>query len=167
MSSSESTPHNDRLTQLGDRQEIAELIARLGVMLDERRFEDAESILTEDVTVSTPGGSSRGREAVAAQARRNHTVRTQHVITDVVIQFDGNTAQAHANLIVTFAPDRPGSSLAINGYEQPDPYLTLGQRYRFGAVRTEGGWRLARIETEPLWSSRPLAPGAVITEIGG
>ena len=156
----------DQIQQLGDRQAIADLIARLGLMLDEKRFDEAASILAETVTVKTPGGAAQGREAVAAQARRNHTVRTQHVITNLLIQLDGDRAQARANLVATFAPD-PGSRLVINGEEQPASYLTLGEVYRFGAVRTEDGWRLSRIETEPLWSSQPLSGGARVAQTTG
>jgi SnoaL-like domain len=164
MSNAQSTYLEDQIGQLGDRQAITELIAQLGVMLDEKRFDEARSILTDDVTAQTPGGSSHGREAVTAQAQRSHTVGTQHVITDVLIELDGDTAEVRANLIATFAPDRPDSRLVINGVEQSDPYLTVGARYRFGAVRTEDGWRLARIENEPLWSSQPRTRGAVVTQ---
>jgi SnoaL-like domain len=150
--------------QIADRQAIADLIARVGVMLDEKRFEQAPSILADDVTVQTPGGSSRGREAVMAQAERTHTVTTQHLITDVLIELDGDTAQARANQVATFAPDRPGARLVVNGVEQADPYLTIGGLYRFGAVRTAAGWRVTRIESETLWSSQPQSPGAVITQ---
>ena len=107
--------------------------------------------------------ATRSAEAVAAQARRNHTVRTQHVITNMLIELDGDRAQARANLIATFAPD-PGSRLQINGEVQRASYLTLGEVYRFGAVRTDHGWRLSRIETEPLWSSQPLSGGARVAQ---
>ncbi|MBV8217935.1 MAG: nuclear transport factor 2 family protein [Solirubrobacterales bacterium] len=151
------------LQELSDRQAIADLIARLGLMLDEKRFDEAASILADEVTVKTPGGSAQGRDAVAVQARRNHTVRTQHVITDVLIELNGDRAEARANLLATFAPD-PGSRLVINGEEQRASYLTLGEVYRFGAVRTAQGWRLERIETEPLWASQPLSGGARVAQ---
>ncbi|HUA02457.1 MAG TPA: nuclear transport factor 2 family protein [Solirubrobacteraceae bacterium] len=156
----------DQTQELGDRREIADLIARLGLMLDEKRFGETASILADDVTVKTPGGSAQGREAVAAQASRNHTVRTQHVISNVLIELDGDRAQARANLIATFAPD-PGSRLVINGEEQRNAYLTLGEVYRFGARRTADGWRLERIETEPVWSSQRLAGGARVEQTAG
>jgi 3-phenylpropionate/cinnamic acid dioxygenase small subunit len=154
---------SNQLQELGDRQAIADLIARLGLMLDDKRFDEFESILDDHVTVKTPGGSAQGREAVAAQARRNHTVRTQHVITNVLIELDGDRARARANLTATFAPD-PGSRLLINGEEQRDSFLTLGEVYRFTAARTATGWRLSSIETEPLWSSQPLSGRARVEQ---
>lgn len=153
----------DQLQELADRQAIADLIARLGLMLDEKRFGESGSILDDHVSVKTPGGSAQGREAVAAQARRNHTVRTQHVITNALIELDGDRARARANLTATFAPD-PGSQLMINGEQQRDSYLTLGEVYRFTAVRTAKGWRLSTIETEPLWCSQPLSGGARVEQ---
>jgi hypothetical protein len=104
---------------------------------------------------------------VVAQARRNHTVHTQHAISDVLIDVDGDRAFARANLIVTFAPDQPGSRLMIGDTEHPDTYLTIGEVYRFEAVRVDDGWRLARIETERVWSSRPLSQRATVGQTGG
>jgi 3-phenylpropionate/cinnamic acid dioxygenase small subunit len=123
--------------ELIDRQAITDLISGLGLWLDEKRFDEARSILTEDVVAETAGGSSRGVEAVAAQARRNHQVPTQHVITNVLVDLDGDRASAGANLVVTFV--------------RPDSLRTLGERYAFDAVRTPEGWRLSRVRITPVW----------------
>ena len=123
---------------LTDRREIADLVSRLGLWLDEGRFDEAPSILTDDVTVNTPGGQAEGIERVIAQARRNHQYDgLQHVISNVLIDLDGDRATARANLVVTFADD------AISSQQ--------GERYRFEALRTPDGWRLSRVEVEPVW----------------
>jgi ketosteroid isomerase-like protein len=119
-----------------DRQDITDLISRLGRWLDDKDFDDARSVLTETVTVSTPGGQAEGIDRVVAQASRNHQVPTQHLITNVLVAVDGDTADATANLLVTFAGDR---------------LERLGERYSFGAARTPDGWRLSRIEVTPVW----------------
>ncbi len=119
-----------------DHQHVVDLISRLGRWLDDKRFDDARSVLTEDVTVSTPGGQAEGIERVAAQASRNHQVPTQHLITNVLVDLDGDSASATANLLVTFAGET---------VEQQ------GERYRFDAARTDAGWRLRRIEVTPIW----------------
>jgi hypothetical protein len=159
---------NRQLQDITDRQAVSDLITRLGAMLDDKRFDDAGAVLADDVAVQTPGGSARGPEAVVAQARRNHTVRTQHVITDVLIDLQGDRAEARANLIVTFVPDsdQPEARLAIGSSDQPVSRLMIGERYRFEAVRGARGWRLARIEVGRVWSSQPQPPGARVAEAG-
>lgn len=91
-------------TNLQDRAEIEDLVHRLGVYLDERRFDDLRGILVEDATARTPGGLAEGRDAMVAQAERNHPVedRIQHVISDVLIDVDGDDATVRANLVATF-----------------------------------------------------------------
>ncbi|HEY7622048.1 MAG TPA: nuclear transport factor 2 family protein [Solirubrobacteraceae bacterium] len=130
------------LQDLTDRQAITDLVSRLGLWLDEKRFYDTESLFTEDVTVATPGGQAQGVGLVAAQARRNHDYeRIQHVITNVLIDLDGDRANVRANLIATLVPSAA----------EPAAHATLGERYRFEAVRSDAGWRLARVEVEPVW----------------
>jgi hypothetical protein len=130
------------LHDLNDRREIADLVSRLGLWLDAGRFDEAPSILTGDVAVSTPGGQAEGIEHVVAQARRNHQhAHLQHVITNVLIDLDGDRAEVRANLVVTFADDAVSSQ--------------QGERYRFEAVRTADGWRLSRVEVVPVWKIEP------------
>jgi hypothetical protein len=132
------------IQDLTDRREITDLVSRLGLWLDEKRFDEGRSILAEDVTVATAGGSAQGVESVAAQARRNHDVDDlQHVITNVLVDLDGDRADVRANLIVTFVPDA----------DTPASRVARGERYRFEAVRTPQGWRLSRVEVSPVWSS--------------
>jgi hypothetical protein len=128
-----------RLGQLIDRQEITELISKLGRWLDERRFEEPELLLSDDVTAETPGGFAEGIAAVTAQAKRSHEPYdcVQHVITNVLVDLCGDRATAGANLIVTFVPDAAS----------PSQYRVVRERYEFDAVRTNDGWRLSRVKT--------------------
>jgi hypothetical protein len=156
---------NDQLQLLNDRQAIADLITRLGLMLDEKRYDEAGTIFADDVIVRTAGGIARGPEAAVEHARRNHTVRTQHAITGVLIKLEGDRAEARANLIVTFVPDsdQRAARLVIGNTEQPESRLMLGERYRFEAARGDRGWRLSTIEVARLWSTQPVAAGALVT----
>ena len=130
------------LHDLTDRREITDLVSRLGLWLDEGRFDEASTVLVDDVTVDTPGGHAEGIDHVIAQARRNHQhPHLQHVITNVLVDLDGDRAAVRANLVVTFADD------AVTSQQ--------GERYRFDAVRTPDGWRLSRVEVVPVWKIEP------------
>ncbi|MGO4614618.1 nuclear transport factor 2 family protein [Nocardia sp. 2YAB30] len=131
-----------------DRHQITALVDRLGRALDEGRFADLRAIYTSEATAKTPGGTADGRDALIAQASRNHTddKRIQHFISNVIIDLRGDTADVRANLIATFAPAATSGSI-------PQPQYTLGEIYRFDAVRTAEGWRLSRVETTPIWST--------------
>ena len=139
---------------LDDRQEITDLVSRLGVALDEGRFDDLGALLVADATARTPGGEAQGRDALVAQAGRNHRADQpiQHLITNLLVDIDGggDRAQARANLVVHFGPpDGPlGSPVTF----------TMGEVYRFGLRRTADGWRFSRIETTPVWTvgDRPV-----------
>ena len=160
-----STARDTSLQTLVDRSEIADLVSRLGLVLDEGRFDEMRSLLVEDATARTPGGTAEGRDAMIAQASRNHRPDQpiQHLITNVLVDLDGDRAEARANLVVHFGPadgaaagpvapgpGGPGGPLA------PPVEFTLGEVYRFELVRTPGGWRFSRIETSPVWTAGTL-----------
>lgn len=140
-----------RLQALLDRGEIADLVARSLAAIDEGRFDALRAIYTEDSSASAPGGRARGRDAIIAQVSRNHTPerRSQHLVGDVIVDVDGDTAQVRANVFAAFA--RAAS-------DDPSPLgspveVTFGTVYRYRAVRTPDGWRLSEVEIHPLWSS--------------
>lgn len=140
---------SSNLQALTDRAEIEDLVHRLGTYLDERRFDDLSAILVEDATARTPGGLAEGRDAMLAQARRNHPAedRIQHVISDVLIDLDGDEATVRANLVATF----------IRADTASLPHMVLGEIYRLRARRTADGWRLSGVETQPVWATEPTA----------
>jgi len=138
-----------QLRQLVDHHEIGDLVYRLAALLDDRRFDALRALLVEDATVQTPGGASRGSEALVAQARRNHHADepTQHVVTNLLVELDGDRAEVRANLVVHFV-----ASLDADGsLPAPPRKYTLGETYHFDVVRTADGWRFSRIEARPVW----------------
>ena len=143
------------LEQLLDRQDIADLVTALGRCLDERDFEGLRDLFTADASATTPGGTSTGHDALVEQARRRHSSDQgiQHVITNLLIELDGDQARVRANLLVSFAKTGP---------VDPQPFL-LGEVYRFELRRTDAGWRFTRLGSKPVWTlNRPstLALGA-------
>lgn len=138
---------------LADRHEVAELLTRLGRLLDEGRHRDApiwiddnptltRSVYTDDVVVRSPrGGTLRGIDEVIAFLEASHVEgeRTQHVHTDVLVDLDGDRAEVSANTFTYFYRDGA------------PPHQTGGLRIRGTAVRTTVGWRLSAVEMTLAW----------------
>ncbi|MBO2453579.1 nuclear transport factor 2 family protein [Actinomadura barringtoniae] len=126
---------------MGDREELGDLVSRLGLWLDEKRFDEARDVLAEDVSASTASGSVSGLDAVVRQARRAHpeNVRTQHFITNPLFKVNGDHAAIDANLLVVFAEE--------------SRQRFLGERYRLEATRTAEGWRISRVGVDLVWDA--------------
>lgn len=148
--STTTTARPDRLQEFADRADLAHLLARQGLWLDELRFDETAEIFTADATATTPGGQAKGREALIDQARRNHSryELTHHTTSNVLIDLDGDRAVVRANLV----------AYLIRDAAEPEPTLTLGSRYRFEAVRTEQGWRFTSVEAIPVWRFGEIPP---------
>lgn len=137
---------NDTFT---DRQAILDNVSAIGRCIDDRDWDRLGTLFTDDATVTTPGGTALGREALVEQARSRHTryLATQHLTTNIIVEIDGDRAAVRANLQTSFAktvvPD-------------PEPYQTGGVN-RMGAVRTPDGWKFTSLEGTQVWTrSIPL-----------
>ncbi|GAB3159853.1 nuclear transport factor 2 family protein [Micromonospora sonneratiae] len=126
-----------------DRHELADLVARLGRCLDEKRFGEVRTVFTEDASVSTASGAVRGIDALVAKARRTRPagVFTQSFITNPLIDVDGDTATITAKLLAVFVGQPEGRG------------RLFGERYHLAAARTPRGWRISRVEAVPLWEA--------------
>ena len=135
------------LSMVIDRFEIERAIYSVGRCLDERDFDGLRDLFTDDASVSTPGGEVRGHDALVAQARTRHSndEGIHHLITNLLIDQDGDEAAVRANLLVTFAKA---------GVGDPSPFV-LGEVYRFDLKRTPVGWRITRLTSTPVWSLNP------------
>jgi hypothetical protein len=153
-------PARNNPEALYDRAEIIDLVYRLGSCLDEGDFDEMRELLIEAATVQTPGGRAEGRDALIAQARRNHPADQafQHVITNILVELDDDEASVRANLVVHVTPTGPPPADA----PAPSPLASTGQVYRFQLVRTRDGWRFSHVETVPLWltGTLPRTPAA-------
>lgn len=125
-----------------DRIEIADLFSRLSRLLDDKRWEDADTVFAPDISVSSPrNGELTGIDELVDVMRRaeNPDELTQHVTTDLLVDLDGDKAATSGNSVVYFYRDGEA------------PYRTAGLRLTCVAVRTPAGWRLGESRTTLLW----------------
>ncbi|GAA4990350.1 hypothetical protein HD597_008008 [Nonomuraea thailandensis] len=140
-----------------DRTDVTQLVYRLYACMDEGRFTDLPSVFAHDISVRTPGGLAAGRDAVIAQASRNHstTERVQHFVHNPLVDVDGDHATVRADVVVTFtSADTP------EGRTAPEPRYTLSERFHYEATRSPEGWRLSRVDGTPVWARGTNPPAA-------
>lgn len=130
------------MAQPTNPEEIADLFTRFARLLDEKRWEDADTVFTDDVAVHSPrSGEIRGIDKVVGFMRQAEVggERTQHMTTDLLVDVNGDQATASANSLVYFYRDGQA------------PHRTSGLRLACTAVRTPAGWRLRESWTMLAW----------------
>lgn len=136
---------------LVDRSAIIELISRYFAAVDDKRLnsEIVTATFTGDGRLMRPNGSAMvGPQAILTGQAESFTRfrATHHVITDHVLDLDGDNASLRANLTV----------MHLWAYEHADPgslesYFLAGGVLRAAAVRTSDGWRLGELENRNVW----------------
>lgn len=127
------------IRELADRAQLADLVARHSLWLDEGRYDESDRLFTEDVVVTSPRGEAHGIEALIGLARSGHDTyaRTQHNKSNLVVEVDGEVASVRAHDIAVFVIDDKTAAVAAAAH-------------RYGARRTEDGWRFDRLEITPI-----------------
>ncbi|MFQ6396374.1 nuclear transport factor 2 family protein [Nocardia sp. KC 131] len=133
-------------TLIADRIEIADLFTRFARLLDEKRWEDADTVFTDDVEVHSPRIQVRGTDKVVDYMRQAEVEgeHTQHITTDVLVSVNGDQAVASGNSLVYFYRD-----------DQP-PHQTSGLRLACTVVRTPAGWRLRETRIMLAWIHKEM-----------
>lgn len=133
----------------GDRDEILETCARYGWHADLREWDLMAELFTEQVELDNtgmPGGGKRvvDRESmIAGWAEMFDTIDvTQHLMTNQLVRIDGDTARCDAQFFAQHIATVPVG----------EPALIVAGSYRFGLVRTEGGWRIDALRIAMSWT---------------
>lgn len=125
-----------RIRRLEDRTEIGELIARYGLVMDNRDMQGMPQLFTPDVVVRSLDGvmNSRGREAVTELFRGRFKVLgpSNHFSHDRIITFDESDPDQAAGLVLSHAEMNRNGQAMITAIRYHD-------RYR----RHEGAWRFS------------------------
>lgn len=126
-----------------DKVEIHELLARYARGVDDKDWELYRSVFTDDAHIdySSAGAIAGSRdEVVAWLAEVFETIPwSQHYITNVEIELDGDTADVRAMFY---------NPMQLPGMAQPS---FCGGFYRHDLVRTPDGWRSRRLLEENRW----------------
>ena len=135
------------LQEISDRLEITDVITRYTRAVDTRAFDDLDSVFTPDgiLDYSAVGGPVDVLSVVKPWVEKGLAgfARIQHVIGQVAIELDGDSARATAymtNPMVSIAPDGKETLWEVGGY------------YVHDMVRTPDGWRSQRMVDELIWS---------------
>jgi len=123
-----------RLRRLEDRVEINELIARYGLVMDDRDIGAMPSLFTADAQVRSADGNmdASGRDAVVEMFRRRLEILgpSNHVTHDRIVTFDTASVDQAEGLVLSHA------EMNIRGAA-----MVTAIRYRDRYVRDEGYWR--------------------------
>ncbi|WP_330290083.1 nuclear transport factor 2 family protein [Streptomyces sp. NBC_00576] len=157
-------PYDDAgpLRRLADRLDVQELVDRYLAGLDDAEFDDAwaRSIFTEDGRFQFMMG---GHDGVAGMAEYTAAMmgkwrRTHHVAAGHLVEIDGDRARVRGSLIATHlhpheaTPEQPPGQPGAHGRPgAPEPFQ-VGDRFEGEAVRTDAGWRFARLAFEVVWT---------------
>lgn len=115
---------------MSDHDQIRQTFAKFCQALDERRFEDWAATFSEDGSF----GDKKGRAAVLAmilegELAKDPGLSRKHVITNAVIEVDGDTAVSQSDLLLY---DRHGDgpwTLTVGRYE--DRLVRQGDHWLF------------------------------------
>ena len=131
----ESHSLETRLRQLEDRVEIGELIARYGLVMDDRDVEAIGDLFTPDVHVWSADGviDSHGREAAIAMFRGRFTVLgpSNHFTHDRIVEFDAADPDRATGLVLSHAEMQRKGQPMLAAIRYQDVYVRWQGRWRF------------------------------------
>lgn len=138
---------------LADRAAITDIVTRFGWRLDRRDWAGLKALFTDVVrTDYTALWGGEPQEAsvdeLLATDRQGSWRRTmdgleatQHLITNILVTVDGDTATATANVVGVHRLTNPHGG----------PLWTVGGTYEFVLTRTADGWRIRAITQGITW----------------
>jgi hypothetical protein len=134
------------IRDLADRAELAALVARHSLWIDEARYDETSRLFTDDVVVNSRRGQARGPEALVSAARAAHEQypRTMHSKANLIIETDGDVASIRAHDLAVYVLDDKTEAVAA-------------AIHRYGARRTRDGWRFDRLDVIPVALTEALA----------
>lgn len=134
------------LQELADRLDISDVLARYCDALDQRQWDLLHTVFTADASADYGSvGTPKSIEAITKAIRGTiaDLDATQHLIGNVQVQVQGDTATAQCYLI----------SQHIRAGEPGGEEYVIGGRYVDELVRTPEGWRITYRQLHRMWTS--------------
>jgi hypothetical protein len=137
---------DQRLADMLDRQEIADLLTRYGIAIDSRQWDLLDTVFTPDATIDySTSGAPKGRYPeikVWLETFLTKFPMNQHMTLNSHITLDGDSATGRTYFFNPNSfPDETGVPRMI----------FVGGFYNDRFVRTDAGWRIAEREGETAW----------------
>ena len=140
---------------VADRAELIDLVSRYAAAVDRRDIEQVVACFTDDAHVEFDGGAEvvDGRPALEAffeaafrRPRMGTTGASTHLMSNVLVDVDGDLAHAETQAVAYLASD------------SRQTVIVRGLRYSDDCVRGDDGWRVRRRVHRALWQAE--IPGA-------
>ena len=126
-----------RVRRLEDRFEINDLIARYGLVMDDRGLVGMPELFTSDVVISSADGgmSAVGRDAAVEMYRRRikGLGPSNHVTHDRVVTFDETNPDVAHGLVLSHAEMSLRGAAMLAAMRDAETYRREGGRWRFAA----------------------------------
>jgi ketosteroid isomerase-like protein len=124
-----------RVQQIEDRQAICDLIARYGLVMDDRDMAAMPDLFTEDVHIRSLDGvmDSRGRAAVVEMYRQRFDVLgpSNHFTHDKIIRFDAEVPGRAYGTVLSHAEMQRRGEPMLAAIRYSDTYVREGDAWRF------------------------------------
>ena len=126
-----------RIRRLEDRVEIGELIARYGLVMDDRDLTAMPSLFTPDVTIRSADGvmNATGRDTVVALFRGRFAVLgpSNHVTHDRIVAFDDADPDRATGIVLSHAEMNRRGGPMIAAIRYHDEYRRHEGRWKFAS----------------------------------
>lgn len=143
------TSASDQLQWLVDRAAITDLILSFARCVDDSDHAQYTANFTDDGSLILPFAEVHGRDQILAMPDPPEGWATHHLIGNIMIDIDGDTAHTRAYLTATHVFDAT----------QPSNNAQAGGWYTHELTRTPEGWRFTHVELHVIWEQeKPMIP---------
>jgi ketosteroid isomerase-like protein len=134
------------MQEISDRLEIQDVLTRYCYAVDDRDWDAYRHLFTSDAVIddTITGGIKSGVEEHISYMKRalSKVVISQHAISTVLIELDGNVASVRAHCSCPIVLDTGGAEKHV---------MFQGLWYRETLVRREAGWKIRSLFEEGYW----------------